>query len=88
MKGILLIGGPATLTGVDRIEDDLLSILTAEGMYDRKAVVIWPSSGFLNFPLDPDRLKPFVDMDKAALFVIRQRGMVEGAVNEEDQRDL
>ena len=76
MKNILLIGGPKNLQGIDRIDDDLLSILSVEGLYDRKAVVVWPTSGFLNFPIDPDSLKPFVDMDKAALSVIRQRKLV------------
>ena len=59
MKDILLIGGPKTVPGVERIDDDLLSILSVDGLYDRKAVVVWPSAGFLNFPIAPDRLKPF-----------------------------
>jgi excisionase family DNA binding protein len=81
MKDILLIGGPATLKGVDRIDDDLLSILSVKGLYDRKAVIVWPSSGFLNFPVDPDSLRPYVDMEKATLSVIRQRGMVSSDVS-------
>lgn len=50
MKDILFIGGPKTVQGVDRIDDDLLSILTAEGLYDRKAVVVWPTEKFVSLP--------------------------------------
>ena len=51
-KDILFIGGPKTVQGVDRIDDDLVSILTADGLYDRKAVVVWPTEDFLKFPAD------------------------------------
>ena len=52
MKDILLIGGPSTLSGVDRINDDLLSILTEPHLYDRKAVIVWPTHEFLEPPAD------------------------------------
>jgi excisionase family DNA binding protein len=75
MKDILLIGGPATLSGVERINGDLLSILTEPHLYDRKAVIVWPTSEFLAPPADTDKLHPYVDMHDARWQVIERRGM-------------
>ena len=58
MKDILFIGGPKTVQGADRINDDLMSILTAERFYDRKAVVVWAAESFLSLPADPELLRP------------------------------
>ena len=52
MKNILLIGGPTNLPGIDRIDDDLLSILSEDHLYDRKAVIVWPTKSFLAPPAD------------------------------------
>ena len=83
MKDILFIGGPATLTGVDRIGDDLLSILSAEGLYDRKAVVVWPTKSFLSLPVDPDKLSGVANMDAVELMVMEEKGLIppSGSVN-------
>jgi len=66
MKEILLIGGPKSVQGVDRIDDDLMSILAAEGLYDRKAVVVWPTENFLQLQSDSSRLESYLDMNLIA----------------------
>lgn len=76
MKDILLIGGPATLPGVDRIDDDLLSILSEPHLYDRKAVIVWPTSEFLAPPSDTKKLQPHVDMNVARWLIVESRGLL------------
>ncbi|VGO22002.1 helix-turn-helix domain-containing protein [Pontiella sulfatireligans] len=79
MKDILLIGGPASLTGVDRINDDLLSILAEENLYSRKAVIVWPTSDFLSVPNNPDTLQPHIDMNDVMWSVMEGKGMAPAA---------
>jgi len=62
MKDILLIGGPASITGVDRIDDDLLSILAEDNLHSRQAVIVWPTKAFLSVPSDPKLLEPLIDV--------------------------
>ena len=62
MKDILLIGGPSSLTGVDRINDDLLSILAEDNLHSRTAVIVWPTSAFLSVPDNPELLEPLIDV--------------------------
>lgn len=76
MKDILLIGGPATLTGVDRINDDLLSILAENNLYSRKAVIVWPTPAFLSIPGNPDLLQSYIDMNTVIWSVIEDKGMM------------
>ncbi len=56
MKDILFIGGPTSVQGVDRIDDDLISILAVKGLYEREAVVLWPTKDFMTEPKNPDEL--------------------------------
>ena len=76
MKDILLIGGPTTLTGVDRIDDDLLSILAEDNLRSRKAVIVWPTLAFLMVPDNPDSLQPHIDMNAVIWSVIEEKGMM------------
>lgn len=50
MEDILFIGGPKGLHGVDRIDDDIVSIFMEPNLYTRKAVVIWPTPQYLEKP--------------------------------------
>ena len=75
MKDILFIGGPKMVQGVDRIDDDLVSILTAEGLYDRKAVVVWPTVDFLKLPDDPNKLEQACNMELVDLVAIMEKGL-------------
>ncbi len=76
MKNILFIGGPKTVQGVDRIDDDLVSILAADGLYDRKAVVVWPTKGFLSLPRDPAMLADACNMKLVELTAIMEKGLI------------
>jgi hypothetical protein len=76
MKDILFIGGPKTVRGVDRIDDDLMSILTVEGLYERKAVVVWPTSDFLSVPDDRQKLAAVCNMPLAELIALYEKRMI------------
>ena len=76
MKDILLIGGPATLAGVDRIDDDVLSILSVDDLYSRKAVVVWPTNTFLAMPPDPEKLADACNMKLVELAALVEKGLI------------
>jgi hypothetical protein len=76
MNNIFLIGGPATLTGVDRISDDLVSILSVVGLYSRKAVIAWPTKEFLSLPAVLDSLQPYLDMNTVVWPAIESKGRI------------
>jgi excisionase family DNA binding protein len=89
MKNILFIGGPKTVQGVDRIDDDLLSIITAEGLYDRKAVVVWPTEEFLAKPQDPKVLADACNMELAELIAVSEKKLIPfGGVTTAEYREL
>lgn len=75
MKNILLIGGPKSLQGVDRIDDDLLSIISETSLYDRKAVVVWPTSNFLAMPSDSRLLAKACNMKLVELTAVIEKGL-------------
>ena len=64
------------MQSVDRINDDLLSILTAEGLYDRKAVVVWPTEDFLKLPDDPKKLADVCNMKLVELVAVVEKDPV------------
>jgi hypothetical protein len=76
MKDILFIGGPKTVQGVDRVDDDVVSIIEAEGVFDRKAVVVWPTEDFLTLPSDPAKLRSVVDMTRVEEIAMEEKGLL------------
>lgn len=79
MKEILFIGGPEKVQGVDRINDDVYSILAVDGQYDRKAVVVWPTEDFLALPEDPSCLEAVADINLVEIRAMSDQGMIPHA---------
>jgi hypothetical protein len=91
MKDILFIGGPEKVQGVERIKDDVHSILAVDGLYDRKAVVVWPTDEFLSLPEDSSGLASVADMNQVEIRAMTERGMIppEGiTADKADERRL
>lgn len=74
MRDILVIGGPESgLQGVDQVKDDVVSILGAPGLYDRKWVVVWPAKTFLELPSDASVLDRILDTPAYMNPVVRSK---------------
>lgn len=77
MKDILFIGGPEKgLQGVDRVDDDVVSVLSAEAIYDRKWVVVWPTTGFLALPPDTQALSRYLNETEAVDAAAAQKDLL------------
>lgn len=76
------------MQGVDRIDDDLMTILTAEGLYDRKAVVVWPTSDFLAMPPDPNDLTEACNMKLVDLTAVIEQDLLFPKYTVEDYHRL
>ena len=48
------------MQGVDRIDDDLMSIFNEPDLYNRKAVVLWPTENFMEPPEPSEGLLPIL----------------------------
>ena len=76
MNNILLIGGPKSQQGVDRIDDDLVSIIEEQNLYNRSAVVVWPTKNFMQPPADTSELESHLDMHILAMDQLEKQGLM------------
>jgi hypothetical protein len=55
---------------------DVMSILAVEGLYDRKAVVVWPTDDFLSLPSDLNELRSVADMNQVDRIAMEAKGLI------------
>ena len=88
MKDILFIGGPERVQGVERIKDDVHSVLSVDGLYDRKAVVVWPTEEFMRLPDDPATLADTCNMKLVDLTAVMEKDLLFQGYTVEDYHKM